>query len=85
MATHQPMRQPARLADGGLVDRSRPLRFTVDGVELTGYAGDTVASALLANGRVRVGDSIYRRRPRGILSAGVEEPNAFVMVRGEHN
>ncbi|PFG40120.1 sarcosine oxidase subunit alpha [Georgenia soli] len=77
--------QTSRLPDGGLIDRSRPIPFVVDGAELTGYAGDTVASALIANGRLRVGDSIYRRRPRGVLSAGVEEPNAFVMVKGEHN
>ncbi len=77
--------QTHRLADGGTIDRSQPIEFTVDGTPCTGYAGDTVASALVADGRLRVGDSIYRRRPRGILSAGVEEPNAFVMVRGDYN
>jgi sarcosine oxidase subunit alpha len=77
--------QPNRRPKGGAIDRSRPLRFTVDGTSLTGFAGDTLASALVANGRLRVGDSIYLRRPRGIMTAGVEEPNAFVRVNGAHN
>ncbi|MBB2987228.1 2Fe-2S iron-sulfur cluster-binding protein [Terracoccus luteus] len=76
-----PTAQPNRLAEGGLVDRSRTLTFTVDGETLTGHPGDTLASALLAHGRVQVGSSIYRGRPRGILSAGLEEPNALVQVR----
>ncbi|MFC0581888.1 2Fe-2S iron-sulfur cluster-binding protein [Micrococcoides hystricis] len=77
-----------RIGDGaaaGSLTSDTPVTFTVDGETYTGLAGDTLASALLANGRIRVGDSIYRRRPRGILSAGVEEPNAFVLVEGEHN
>ncbi|MEP7331412.1 MAG: FAD-dependent oxidoreductase [Terracoccus sp.] len=74
-----------RLERGGRLDRDQPIGFTIDGTALTGYAGDTLASALVANGRLRVGDSIYLRRPRGVLSAGVEEPNAFVRVNGEHN
>ena len=49
----------AALAEGGAIDRSRAVDFVVDGTTYTGHAGDTVASALLANGRVRVGDSIY--------------------------
>ena len=69
----------------GSITTERAITFTVDGQTYTGKAGDTIASALLANGRIRVGDSIYRRRPRGILSAGAEEPNAFVLVEGEHN
>ncbi|EWT07223.1 ferredoxin [Intrasporangium chromatireducens Q5-1] len=77
--------QPQRLDVGGAIDRSRAVELVVDGETFTGCAGDTVASALVANGRLRVGDSIYRRRPRGILSAGVEEPNAFALVNGEHN
>lgn len=75
--------QSHRLPAGGRIDRSRALTFTVDGVEYAGHPGDTVASALLANGRVRVGDSIYRRRARGILAAGVEEPNALLQVGGD--
>jgi len=77
--------QSHRLPSGGRIDRSTVLTFTVDGVEHTGHPGDTVASALLANGQVRVGDSIYRGRPRGIYSAGGEEPNALIQVLGEHS
>ena len=65
----------------GRVDRTRPLRFTFDGRELTGYAGDTLASALLRNGIHLVGRSFKYHRPRGILAAGAEEPNALVAVR----
>jgi sarcosine oxidase subunit alpha len=71
-----------RLPDGGRIDRGTPLHFTVDGVERTGYRGDTLASALVADGVLEVGPSLYRDRPRGILSAGVEEPNALVQVDG---
>ncbi len=71
-----------RLPHGGRVDRGTVLRFTVDGHELTGHPGDTVASAMLANGIVEVAPSIYRDRPRGIVSAGVEEPNALVQIDG---
>lgn len=77
--------QTRRLPDGGLVDRSTPVGITVDGQPVTALAGDTVASALLAAGQVRVGNSIYRDRPRGILTAGVDEPNAFVLVKGAHD
>lgn len=73
-----------RLESGGVVDRAATRRFTLDGQALEGLAGDTVASAALANGIVRVGDSIYRGRPRGVFSSGVEEPNAFVRVGGEY-
>ncbi|WP_322938013.1 sarcosine oxidase subunit alpha family protein [Nocardioides bizhenqiangii] len=76
--------QSHRLLTGGQIDRDRVLTFSVDGVDYTGHPGDTVASALLANGRVSVGDSIYRRRPRGILAAGVEEPNALLQVGGDY-
>ena len=69
----------------GSITSERTVTFTVDGQTYTGQAGDTIASALLANGRIRVGDSIYRRRPRGILSAGAEEPKDLVNVKGEHN
>jgi len=72
--------QNARLAAGGRIDRTISWRFTVDGEEFTGHPGDTLASALLANGRVAVGNSLYERRPRGIMSAGVEEANALVRV-----
>ena len=75
--------QSRRLPTGGRIDRDTVLTFSVDGVEYTGHPGDTVASALLANGQVRVGDSIYRGRPRGIVAAGVEEPNALLQIGGD--
>src|SRR5688572_19735306 len=72
----------ARLPAGGThIDRSTAVAFEFDGRALTGFAGDTVASALLANGIDVVGRSIYHDRPRGIVSAGPEEPNALVQVR----
>ena len=72
----------SRLLTGGTgIDRNRSLAFTFDDVPMTGYAGDTLASALLANGVPIVGRSIYHDRPRGIVSAGPEEPNALVQVR----
>ncbi len=71
--------------DGGLVDRSRPLGFSFNGARMQGYQGDTLASALLANGRVLVGRSFKYHRPRGIMTAGSEEPNALVHLRsGAH-
>ena len=73
--------QPFRLASGGLVDRGATLRFTFDGHEYAGHPGDTLASALLANGVRLVGRSFKYHRPRGILSAGPEEPNALVELR----
>jgi sarcosine oxidase subunit alpha len=69
-----------RLAHGGRIDRTRPLAFTFDGRSLTGYAGDTLASALLANDVALVGRSFKYHRPRGVLTAGAEEPNALVRV-----
>ena len=70
-----------RTASGGRVDRARRLRFTFDGIAYEGLAGDTLASALLANGVHLVGRSFKYHRPRGILTAGAEEPNALVTVR----
>lgn len=70
-----------RLAAGGAaIDRRRPVAFTFDGRALTGLAGDTLASALLANGVSAVGRSVYLDRPRGIFGIGSEEPNALVSV-----
>jgi len=69
-----------RLALGGRVDRAKPLRFTFDGQAYTGLQGDTLASALLANGVHLVARSFKYHRPRGIMSAGSEEPNALVTV-----
>jgi heterotetrameric sarcosine oxidase alpha subunit len=73
--------QTNRLAKGGLIDRTAPLSFTFDGKAMTGYAGDTLASALVANGVTLVGRSFKYHRPRGILTAGPEEPNALVELR----
>jgi sarcosine oxidase subunit alpha len=73
--------QPLRLVEGGLIDHAQRLKFTFDGVELTGHPGDTLASALLANGVRLVGRSFKYHRPRGILTAGSEEPNALVELR----
>ena len=69
-----------RLEAGGRIRRSTPLRFTFDGREYGGFEGDTLASALLANGVDVVCRSPILGRPRGIVSAGVEEPSAFVEV-----
>ncbi|CAM3131538.1 Aminomethyltransferase [Arthrobacter ulcerisalmonis] len=72
--------QHARLAAGGRIDRSITWRFTVNGEEFVGHPGDTLASAMLANGRIAVGNSLYEDRPRGIMSSGVEETNALVRI-----
>lgn len=73
-------RLPNRLQTGGRVDRSRPLSFHFDGRRYQGLHGDTLASALLANGVRLVARSWKYHRPRGILSAGVEEPNALAQL-----
>ncbi|MCB2074541.1 MAG: sarcosine oxidase subunit alpha family protein [Novosphingobium sp.] len=70
----------SRLASGGLIDRARPLRFSFDGTGYSGFEGDTLASALVANGVRIVGRSFKYHRPRGILTAGSEEPNALVTL-----
>ena len=71
-----------RLPSGGdRIDRSRPITFEFDGIAHAGFRGDTIASALLANGVDVVATSLYDRRPRGIVTAGSEEPNALVGVR----
>jgi sarcosine oxidase subunit alpha len=67
-----------RLPQGGRIDRGQTLDFTWDGARLTGFAGDTLASALLANGVRVVGRSFKYHRPRGIYAAWVEEPNAIM-------
>jgi len=69
-----------RLAEGGRIDRIRPLDFAFDGRRMRGFHGDTLASALLANGVSLVGRSFKYHRPRGIFSAGPEEPNALVTI-----
>src|SRR6266568_9612808 len=78
--------QPMRSAQGGRIDRSRALQFEFDGRPFTGHPGDTLASALLANGVRLVGRSFKYHRPRGVFTAGPEEPNALVgMRRGDRH
>ena len=69
-----------RVPGKGLIDRDQPLQFRFDGRDYTGFKGDTLASALLANGVKLVGRSFKYHRPRGVLTAGSEEPNALVEV-----
>jgi sarcosine oxidase subunit alpha len=70
--------QPFRKLEGGLIHRDRPLTFHFDGRTYTGYAGDTLASALLANGVRLTGRSFKYHRRRGVFAAGAEEPSALV-------
>ena len=70
----------SRITHGGRLDRSQPIRFTFNGKSYGGYSGDTLASALLANGVSLVGRSFKLHRPRGVVGAGAEEPNAIVQV-----
>ncbi len=74
------MTQTNRLPEGGRIDRDRALRFLFDGKRYTGFAGDTLASALLANDIHFIGRSFKYHRRRGILSAGSEEPNALMQL-----
>ncbi len=74
MSTH-------RIPGRGRVDHARPVRFTFDGAPIEGRAGDTVASALLANGIHLMGRSFKYHRPRGAVTAGSEEPNALIGTR----
>jgi sarcosine oxidase subunit alpha len=73
--------QANRLTSEGLIDRSAALNFRFDGKTFSGFKGDTLASALVANGVKLVGRSFKYHRPRGILTAGSEEPNALVELR----
>jgi sarcosine oxidase subunit alpha len=74
------MTQPFRVPESGRIDRSQVVHFSFDERAYEGFAGDTLASALLANDVYLVGRSFKYHRPRGILSAGSEEPNALVTV-----
>ena len=68
-----------RLAKGGrLIDRSTACDFTFNGKRMRGFAGDTLSAALLANDQMMVGRSFKYHRPRGVVAAGAEEPNALV-------
>ncbi len=69
-----------RIAGLGRIDRSRAVNLTFDGKPYRGFVGDTLASALLANGVTLLGRSFKYHRPRGLLGAGTEEPNALVSV-----
>jgi sarcosine oxidase subunit alpha len=71
-----------RLTEGGVIDRTKPLTFTFDGVRVAGFEGDTVASALIASNIRIVGRSFKYHRPRGIWGFGSEEPNALIDVSG---
>ena len=70
-----------RLGKGGLIDRSSNLTFSFDGKAYSGHQGDTLASALIANGVHLMGRSFKYHRPRGVIAAGAAEPNALVELR----
>ena len=72
-----------RLPSGGCIDRSERIGFTFNGRQYYGYRGDTLASALLANGVVLTARSFKYHRPRGIVGAGIEEPSTLVELLGD--
>jgi sarcosine oxidase subunit alpha len=72
--------QPFRLPSGGRIDRSRPVTFSFDGKPYQGFAGDTLASALLANGVHMIARSFKYHRPRGIFGVGAEDPAGLVQI-----
>ena len=72
--------QPNRHATGGRIDRTQPINFRFNGKRYQGYAGDTLASALLANDVSIVSRSFKLHRPRGIVASGAEEPNAILQI-----
>ena len=74
------MRQPNRLQSGGLIDRDKPIIVRFNGRDVAAYEGDTVASALMANGILHVARSFKYHRPRGVMAAGSEEANALMDV-----
>ena len=71
------MKSFRRLTTGGRIDRRKPVTARLDGKALAGFAGDTLASALLANGRLLIARSFKYHRPRGLMTAGIEEPNGL--------
>ncbi len=75
------MTLPLRSATGGQINRARQINFSFDGKSYSGFEGDTLASALLANGVRLMGRSFKYHRPRGVLTSGFEEPNALVELR----
>ena len=74
------MSQNFRLDKAGYINRNKKISFKFNGKKYFGYEGDTLASALLANGVHLVGRSFKYHRPRGIFSSGTEEPNALIQV-----
>ena len=74
------MNAPARLNEGGLIDRSRPIHFTFNGTRYSAFQGDTLASALLANGVRLIARSFKYHRPRGLIGAGGEDPCGLVQL-----
>ena len=81
----QSQRLSAAQSAGARINREEALALRVNGQQLSAYRGDTVASAMLANGLRSCGNSLYLDRPRGIFAAGVEEPNALVTVGARHS
>ncbi|MFJ2146981.1 sarcosine oxidase subunit alpha family protein [Glutamicibacter sp. NPDC087831] len=81
----QSQRLSAAQSAGARINREEALALRVNGQQLSAYRGDTVASAMLANGLRSCGNSLYLARPRGIFAAGVEEPNALVTVGARHS
>ena len=75
------MSQSYRLSNEGLLNRNKVISFKFNGKKYTGYEGDTLASALLANGIHLVGRSFKYHRPRGFFGAGVDEPNAKLQIQ----
>ena len=69
---------------GRLIKADKPIKFHFNGVQFTGYQGDTLASALLANGKLLLGRSFKYHRPRGVVSSGPEEPNFLVNLGKDH-
>lgn len=76
-------KQVNRLDTGGRIDRNQSVEFTFDGKKYSGYVGDTLASALLANNVVLMGRSLKYHRPRGVVTANALEPNALVEINGK--
>ncbi len=73
-----------RLSEGGVIERSRTLEFSFDGQTFRGHPGDTLASALIANGVSLIGRSFKYHRPRGFFGAGLEDPNSMLAVEDAH-
>ncbi|KSU64183.1 sarcosine oxidase subunit alpha family protein [Arthrobacter sp. NIO-1057] len=80
----KPQRLPSQLRTRARIDESQALSLSIDGQQISAFRGDTVASAMLANNIRQCGESLYLKRPRGILAAGVEEPNALITVAARH-